>query len=686
MDVNSIIQRSSGYKPFIDGLRAVSILAVVAYHVGIASVTGGFVGVDVFFVISGFLIVSHLLSAVSSGRFSFGEFWARRAMRILPPYLLVLVSCMVVAPFILVLPKELIEFGNQSAYSAVMVVNHYFLSQQGYFDGASDTKPLLHLWSLSVEEQFYIVAPVLIFLLYKICAKMSLSYARCFAAFSVFALFFISLVLCIELSGGGAGKNYSFFLMPLRAWEFIAGGVIAFLVPCAKNLHRLILEVLGLLGSIMIGYAVFSYSGKMIYPSWLAALPVFGAAIVILCGIANPKIVIARVLAAKPLVALGLVSYAWYLWHWPLLTFGRIYNFGERILPFDVSMAAISLLLAWGTYVFVDKNVLSWRKRLVNGLRWKHSLVAIIFCLPVCAAGFYMSERYAPAVAERFTEAQVPKLATRAGVCDLHFISSSDACVEKARSKQLGLLIGDSHADASYRQISNHATSQGAVVATLSSGGCASILNVHINNPDLAMQDRCEKGRNKALGFVEKGMNPDFAILFSSWTIYGGRASYSLSEPGSTKPFPDTRQGFVSKLKETYGYLRAKGVKRILVVGPVPIFTTLAPQCVLRSDRYGVDRDKHCSVSRDFVDSARKDVVLWLKESTNDELDVRFIDPVSEFCDKEICRSYGAEGALYVDTNHIADAGMERIYNSSVQDFKWVFGTDLVGDHQLSIK
>src|SRR4051812_35442303 len=146
--------RLTAYRPFIDGLRAVSILAVVLYHVGVPGVSGGYVGVDVFFVISGFLIISQIFGALERGSFSFGEFWARRVLRILPPYLLVLVFCMAVAPFVLVMPDEFRQFGREVNRAAAMVINHLFLMQQSYFDTVADTKILLHLWSLAVEEQF----------------------------------------------------------------------------------------------------------------------------------------------------------------------------------------------------------------------------------------------------------------------------------------------------------------------------------------------------------------------------------------------------------------------------------------------------------------------------------------------------------------------------------------------------
>src|SRR5690606_15744056 len=151
---------AGAFHPIVDVLRALSVVAVVAYHAGMPGIPGGYVGVDVFFVISGFLIIGQIVAEHGRGRFSYAGFWARRALRILPTYLLVIVASSLIALYVLVMPGEFREFGRQVAWSAGMVVNHLCLNEQGYFDAAAEAKPLLHLWSLAVEEQFYLGAPI----------------------------------------------------------------------------------------------------------------------------------------------------------------------------------------------------------------------------------------------------------------------------------------------------------------------------------------------------------------------------------------------------------------------------------------------------------------------------------------------------------------------------------------------
>jgi len=246
-----------------------------------------------------------------------------------------------------------------------MLANHYFLGQQGYFDGMPDSKPLLHLWSLAVEEQFYLVAPIVLFFLSKLSKFVRPTTAQTAITLIIATLFGISLYGCILFSTD-SGKNYAFFLTIFRIWEFIFGGAIGFVVPFVRRLPRIVIDLLALFGLFLVITSITQFSGNNPYPSAQAVIPTLGASLIILCGIASPKILVARILALKGMVIVGLVSYAWYLWHWPLLTFGRIFNFGERHLAFDFSMALIALLLAWTTYWFVERAVLNWRKIGIN--------------------------------------------------------------------------------------------------------------------------------------------------------------------------------------------------------------------------------------------------------------------------------------------------------------------------------
>jgi peptidoglycan/LPS O-acetylase OafA/YrhL len=270
----SLFADAANYLAFVDGLRAVAILSVVAYHAGFRFVGGGFVGVDIFFVISGYLIIGQIVKGLQSDTFSFAEFWSRRALRILPPYLLVIATSCVVALFVLVTPEEIASFGKEVLWSAGMAANHLFLSQEGYFDRAAEVKPLLHLWSLAVEEQFYLVAPVALVLGFQFLARFSGAVRRWVAALTVGTLGLVSFWLCASLSSGDV--NYAFYLMPLRAWEFIAGGLVPVVALSLRRAPKGLIEFAALLGVALMTYAILGFQANRPFPSTVAAIPVWG--------------------------------------------------------------------------------------------------------------------------------------------------------------------------------------------------------------------------------------------------------------------------------------------------------------------------------------------------------------------------------------------------------------------------
>ena len=384
------------YQPAVDGLRAVAIVSVVAYHVGIPGFGNGFVGVDIFFVISGYLIINQIVAGLRKGNFRFAEFWARRALRILPPFLLVIAATLAFAPFVLVTPSEYAELGREAMYSALMVVNQYFLSAQGYFDTAADQKLLLHMWSLAVEEQFYLVVPLLLFALWR-AGKWLGRWKTPFWVAVGASIFVASLAGCIAYTD--PDKNRAFYLTQYRAWEFIVGGAVPLFVPLLRRLPRLVGEAIALAGAAAVLRSVYGF-GDIDFPSYWALLPVLGTGVLILAAVARPETLVSQLLATRPFVWIGLVSYAWYLWHWPLITYGRIYNFSDRIFVWDVAAAGLSLGLAAATHLWLEVPIRRWRQRrrtVAQGWRIVFAGVASAVLVALVAGSF--SKVVAPAVA-----------------------------------------------------------------------------------------------------------------------------------------------------------------------------------------------------------------------------------------------------------------------------------------------
>ena len=349
------------YRPDIDGLRAIAVLAVIGFHAFPDWIRGGFVGVDVFFVISGYLISTILLTGMERGTFRFLQFYIRRIRRIFPTLIFVLLVCMV-AGWLALFSSEYKALGKHVAGSAAFVSNFVLWNEAGYFDKAEETKPLLHIWSLGIEEQFYIVWPLLLYLTWRF---------RTGTLPLLLLLLLGSFALNVHTAGSDTAAD---FYSPLtRFWELMAGSVLAYasLYPAAPQwfyrklspttcsslgaggASRLVNNANAICGLLLVVAAVLTIDGTKGYPGWWALLPVAGTYLMIAAG---PNTCIGnRLLAAKVLVAIGLISYPLYLWHWPLLSFMRIVN-GTAPSPAAASLAILlSFALAWLTYLLVEK-------------------------------------------------------------------------------------------------------------------------------------------------------------------------------------------------------------------------------------------------------------------------------------------------------------------------------------------
>lgn len=336
------------YRPEVDGLRAVAVLSVVLFHAGVGGFSGGYVGVDVFFVISGYLITSILLTDLADGKLSLRHFYERRARRILPALLLVL-TMSVPAAWLWLPPHALAEFGASVGYACAFVANLFFFEHSDYFDGEMALKPLAHTWSLAVEEQYYLAFPVLLLVL----AKLPKFWARVIlTAVAVASLLYAQGV--VELAPQAA-----FYFLPSRIWELLLGALLAMhLREQAGDAGSTTAaswkgNLGGTFGLLMIAFAVLLYDAQTIFPGFSALLPAVGAALVICC--ARPDTWVGRMLALRPVVFVGLISYSTYLWHQPLLAILRhATSHAPGSLAF-LAAAAASLILGYLSWRFVER-------------------------------------------------------------------------------------------------------------------------------------------------------------------------------------------------------------------------------------------------------------------------------------------------------------------------------------------
>jgi len=331
------------YRPEIDGLRSLAVLPVILSHAGFKAFHGGFVGVDVFFVISGFLITSILLAETSQGRFSLLTFYERRARRILPALFVVMAACLPVAYWGM-LPNEFKNFGQSLVATSLFANNVLLMLTSGYWSLASEFKPLLHTWSLGVEEQFYILFPLML---------MACRRWRGAALMSLFASLALLSLASAEW-GSRAWPNAAFYLLPTRAWELLIGSMAAALPllrlqPVASGGVR---QALSLSGLVMIVGSVLTFDESVPSPSLFILLPTLGATLIIL--FATPGTWVQRLLASKVPVTIGLISYSAYLWHQPLFAFARILSVDAPGAGLMLGLSALTLVLAYLSWRFVE--------------------------------------------------------------------------------------------------------------------------------------------------------------------------------------------------------------------------------------------------------------------------------------------------------------------------------------------
>ncbi len=330
------------YRPDVDGLRALAVVPVVLFHGHIAALEGGFVGVDVFFVISGFLICSLIGAELERGNFSIVRFYERRCRRILPA-LFVMMAVTAAICMTVLMPPDMASFGASLLSSLAFASNMYFWKTSGYFDGAAELEPLLHTWSLSVEEQFYLVMPYVLMATAAFFRKRYLAVLLPLVVFS-----FVVSVWAVPHAPSAA-----FYMLPTRFWEILLGGLVGL---CASSGPRpgWLRETLAGLGLFAVVAAVLSYSEFTAFPGLAALLPCGGAALIIYAGMGGPSLV-GRLLSLGPVVFIGKISYSLYLWHWPLLALYRYHIGRELTLGESVVVMATSLGLAVLSWRFVEQ-------------------------------------------------------------------------------------------------------------------------------------------------------------------------------------------------------------------------------------------------------------------------------------------------------------------------------------------
>jgi len=639
------------YRPFIDGLRAIAILTVVGSHISLPGFGGGFVGVDIFFVISGYLIINQIAEDIAAKRFSILDFATRRTFRILPAFLLVLVICLALSTTIF-MQAEPKDFAESFFLSAIMFANHHFLSHTGYFDMAAVTKPLLHMWSLAVEEQFYLLAPLTLLAMTATTAKMKPENGRRAWIAITFVLGIVSFVACVMFTYPYTKPNVSFYIMPTRGWEFILGGAVPVFAAVVLRLPALINQGLAIAGAAAIVLAVSCFDADMLYPFYWAAVPAVGATLIIISGLIGPRNIVARGLATRPMVWIGLVSYPWYLWHWPLISFVRTMNFGEQSFAEELGAAALSLVLAVLTFRFVELPM----RRLRKIRKFRPAAVVALgtaSCVVVASLGYLWSLRITPLMLPQLSGLGPPQIAGGGYPPVSH----------------RGILMGDSHALVIEQSFKEYARQAGASLTSVFEVGCPPI--------KAAVKDGRGRPAAQCDSFDPKAFQgAEFAIITVRWNFYLGlpqsdpfHRSFLLVDQAKKDPYEILAAGLAATLSEA----KRAGVRRILLIAPLPEFPWYSPACVVKAIRVGSD---NCSILRAKVDARRERTMMVLRQVVTPFENVRLIDPINLFCTEAECRPNKGAELFFFDTSHLSPAGAERLYRGYERDFLWALTGD----------
>lgn len=648
------------HRPEIDGLRALAVLPVILFHAGVSGFGGGFVGVDVFFVISGYLIASIILGDLGKGRFSIVAFYERRARRILPALFLVMAVSIPFA-WMWLLPREMNAFARSLGAVSLFVSNIQFWKESGYFDAAGEWKPMLHTWSLAVEEQFYVIFPVLMLALWR------------FAKNRVFAVLAVAAVGSLALAQWGAlnRPGFAFFMLPTRAWELLVGALIA-ARPWRSEPDARIADALALAGMAAILGAVFFYDRATLFPGLPALAPTLGAGAIILFaregGLAH------RLLSLKPVVAIGLISYSLYLWHQPVLAFLRHRFIGE---PQGWALAAALLLLlplSAASWRFVEQP---FRRANLVGRRAIFTFSAAGIAAFLAFAGASQATKgfafRIPAEALRLAQAADDKN-PRVDECvsgSHRYLPPAQSCVIGDGSNVVGVLFGDSHADAMAHALGQALTREKLGLRLVWYSSCPPVPGVQ--HPSKGLDHRCADYVREALDLLKADPKLVNVVLMARWPAYlegtmfdNGEGGVEGRDPltvdgveyrGKTRSEAERRAFLAGRYADAVRALLAMG-KRVVLVEPVPEMGRQTPNAMAKSQMMGL-ADKAVSSASDVV-RARFAATLAAFAGLGDAPELRRVRPQEIFCDTFVKgRCVGADGdkVFYFDDNHLSGAG-----------------------------
>lgn len=637
-----------GYRPDVDGLRAVAVLSVLGFHAFPALVPGGYVGVDLFFVISGFLISSIIFESLEAGQFSYALFYARRIKRIFPALALVLGACLVFGWGAL-MPTEYQQLGKHVFTGATFIANLALWRESGYFDNTAATKPLLHLWSLGIEEQFYIFWPMLVGFAWKrrlgFLALTGIIGAASFA---------------VNLLTAHADPTAAFYSPFSRVWELMIGGTLAYLVLHKQHYLPRHGNLWSVTGAVLIGAALLLFDKNDVFPGWRALLPTLGAFLIIGAG---PHAWLNRHLLGNRLaIAIGLISYPLYLWHWPLLSFANIVDPGIVSNGTKLVLLLTSVILATLTYALIERPLRRWK----NDTLKIPALCALLAALAGLGAGLYYRDglpsravAHNPGITQATLDASIRDRYI-GEPCHLASRQADTFC--KAYNASAGgaplVVWGDSHAGAWLPVFAKIAYEHHLRLMLFSHPGCPPLLATR-------RSDGAESGEFCArLGLAEPivasihELKPAAVFLVARWSLYSDgwisdgqlqkATHFVTTDASSDATQASSRAALTSQLPATVAALLKSTPRVVIVQNPPVLKGYLLPRAYTHPALV-----EPAAAETHALEAFNRAVVAREANTPG----VKILDPMRVLCNGPTCLAVLNGVPLYEDDNHVSAQG-----------------------------
>ena len=645
------------YRPDIDGLRAIAVLAVILYHFKIDGFNGGLTGVDIFFVISGYLITGIIIREVAAGTFSLLHFWERRIRRIIPALVVVVAVTTVVSYFYLLLPSDFAEFGRTLMAQSAFLSNWWFMGSIDYFSASVETMPLLHTWTLAIEEQFYLLFPLFFIFIYPYVPKrFGLILVGAAVLSFIYGVFLVNgmpterftIPYLPHLWGTATNESAGFYFIIPRFWEFLVGGIIAVYSPQIKD--RFTAETVSLIGIGTIFAGIFLLKDAVPFPGLVTLIPVLGTAAVIVAN-SSCHTTVRAFLSFPIIVWVGLLSYSLYLWHWPVLVFARYqqYHYEQLSMSHKFFLLFGIFFLSYLTYRYVETP---FRKKRYLADSKKLYFCAALSLIALFGTGLFITlhqgfpERLTPsaliiATSIDDTNPRKEECFTRSEI-KTGFTDQQPCLLGIQDPTQIDFVLwGDSHANATMPAFDEYGSTTNQTGIFFGVSGCAPL----VSTPAITGDQQCLQENEKAVAYIQKH-TPKEVFLVAEWaegytfveSEHGPFLSMVLSNTIEQLP-KETKITILRRLPTFDGYDYRDFFLRVQL-------NKLEPPM---------------EVPRDYYKKSHQPINTQVEQGLAKHPNAQTIDPFDTMCTDTHCYTGTKEGLYYSDSSHLSTFGAKQI-------------------------